>query len=421
MAQKRFKIITIFLFSLIFIILIFVFPKFPKPSQKPSFEEKKEIQPTQKIEEAKPTETTRIDISNWKTYRNEDFGFEIKYPPDYVFQQRTTAGSAIPIKFSGEFISQKDLNKKEEPRECEIPGIFIEIYDREDFGINENQTLEEFIMERCKKEQIGEEKICEKLKIGDYEWIKAEWPDMCPEENYYLEKNNLVYQFSSMTYEIEPILSAFKIFNIPLAKEKTQLIGGNILYKTSCNPRDLTCRFYSSFDGGKNWNLVKEQYKGGIAYDYDKKNPQIVYFADSGFNLMAGGECGFYKSTDGGKTFKDLTNKFPKSNGIRCFNVIRLDPNNSNIIYVYAEEYGYGSSVSFWKSVDGGNTWIEYVPDLSICDYCEGSCAASDNCPQADCDKDLCYLNVAEKTKDLSICDKIQNEYYKKTCYGLKK
>jgi hypothetical protein len=114
---------------------------------------------------------------------------------------------------------------------------------------------------------------------------------------------------------------------------------------------------------------------------------------------MAGGKCGFYKSTDGGKTFKDLTNKLPKSNSIRCFNTIRLGPNNSNIIYVYAEEYRYGSSVSFWKSVDGGNTWIEYVPDLSICDYCERSCIAPDNCPQADCDEDLCYLEVAEKNK----------------------
>jgi hypothetical protein len=67
------------------------------------------------------------------------------------------------------------------------------------------------------------------------------------------------------------IILPVNIQDIPLAKENTELKGNNILYRTECDPREITCRFYSSFDGGKSWNLIKKQYKGSIVYDYDKK------------------------------------------------------------------------------------------------------------------------------------------------------
>lgn len=33
------------------------------------------------------TTTGDIDISNWQTYKNEEYGFEIKYPSDWIFQE----------------------------------------------------------------------------------------------------------------------------------------------------------------------------------------------------------------------------------------------------------------------------------------------------------------------------------------------
>jgi len=47
----------------------------PNPSPTPT--------PTVKPTPAPPTVTPAIDISNWKTYRNEEYGYEFKYPSDY--------------------------------------------------------------------------------------------------------------------------------------------------------------------------------------------------------------------------------------------------------------------------------------------------------------------------------------------------
>lgn len=36
---------------------------------------------------AEKLEITEIDTSNWKTYRNEEYGFEIRYPEDWIVHQ----------------------------------------------------------------------------------------------------------------------------------------------------------------------------------------------------------------------------------------------------------------------------------------------------------------------------------------------
>ena len=55
----------------------------PKPgvSERPVSQESKEPTSTQAQES---TSTEEIDISEWKTYRNEEYGFEIKYPKEGV-------------------------------------------------------------------------------------------------------------------------------------------------------------------------------------------------------------------------------------------------------------------------------------------------------------------------------------------------
>jgi hypothetical protein len=37
------------------------------------------------VQPEEPTPTEPIDISDWKTYRNEEYGFEVKYPKDWYY------------------------------------------------------------------------------------------------------------------------------------------------------------------------------------------------------------------------------------------------------------------------------------------------------------------------------------------------
>ncbi|MFN5182332.1 MAG: glycosyl hydrolase [Bacteroidota bacterium] len=119
---------------------------------------------------------------------------------------------------------------------------------------------------------------------------------------------------------------------------------------------------YKSEDGGKSWKksgLDKSEHIGKIAID--PNNTDVVFVAAYGPLWSPGGERGIYKTTDGGKTWKQVLNVSENTG----FNDVIIDPKHSNIIYAAAHqrrrhEWTYisgGPESAIYKSIDGGTTW----------------------------------------------------------------
>jgi photosystem II stability/assembly factor-like uncharacterized protein len=126
---------------------------------------------------------------------------------------------------------------------------------------------------------------------------------------------------------------------------------------------------YKSEDGGKSWKnmgLTKSEHIGKIVVDAN--NPDIVFVAAYGPVWNSGGERGIYKTTDGGKTWKQVLNVSEHTG----FNEVMMDPRNSNVLYAAAHQrqrkvftyIGGGPESALYKSTDGGTSWNKMMNGL---------------------------------------------------------
>jgi hypothetical protein len=117
---------------------------------------------------------------------------------------------------------------------------------------------------------------------------------------------------------------------------------------------------YQTTDGGKNWKKVLyiDDMTGVVDMAMDKNNPNILYAATYqrmrkawGFN-GGGPGSGIYKTTDGGKTWNELTGGLPPGEKGRIG--LAASKTRSNIIYATIE---HADSSGFYRSGNGGRTW----------------------------------------------------------------
>ena len=119
---------------------------------------------------------------------------------------------------------------------------------------------------------------------------------------------------------------------------------------------------YVSYDDGltwKNMGLKKSEHISEIIVH--PHNSQIIYVAVQGPLWAPGGERGFYKSTDGGKTWKKTLGD-DQWTGVTD---IAVDPRNPDVIYAatwqrhrtVANYMGGGPGSAIYRSDDGGETW----------------------------------------------------------------
>jgi len=119
---------------------------------------------------------------------------------------------------------------------------------------------------------------------------------------------------------------------------------------------------YKSTDGGKTWkNIGLEKTRQISDIAINPHNPDIVYVAAQGAVHGPNNERGVYKSTDGGASWTRVL-YINDSTGIAS---LQMDMTNPRILYATSWEHrrypwtvvsgGPGSGI--WKSVDEGRTW----------------------------------------------------------------
>jgi len=128
---------------------------------------------------------------------------------------------------------------------------------------------------------------------------------------------------------------------------------------------------YKSTDAGKTWThlgLDDTQHIGKIAVD--PRNANIVFVAAIGHLCAPNADRGVFKSVDGGKSWRKV---LFKNNDVGAVDVV-IDPTNSRVVYAclwntrrppwytYAPTNGPGGGI--FKSTDGGATWRQLTNGL---------------------------------------------------------
>lgn len=126
---------------------------------------------------------------------------------------------------------------------------------------------------------------------------------------------------------------------------------------------------YRSGDGGSTWEFIglpDSRHIGRIAID--PNNPQRIFVAAMGSLFSTNPDRGVYRSTDGGDTWERV-HYMTDSTG--CIDVV-INPSDGNTVYaamwerirnpVYRQVGGMTSTV--WKSINGGDSWIELTNGL---------------------------------------------------------
>ena len=120
---------------------------------------------------------------------------------------------------------------------------------------------------------------------------------------------------------------------------------------------------YKSTDGGENWEQIHfiSEKTGTCDLVMDPSDPDILYEAVHQrrrhvFTYIGGGpESALYKTTDGGKTWKESQNGLPKGKMGRVG--LAISPVDPNVVYAIVE--AEAKEFGFYRSTNKGASWVK--------------------------------------------------------------
>lgn len=126
---------------------------------------------------------------------------------------------------------------------------------------------------------------------------------------------------------------------------------------------------YKSTDGGKSWkNMGLRESRQIARIVIDPVDHDVVYVAALGDLWKGGGDRGIYKTTDGGLTWAKVLDAGPDAGGTELI----MDPSNNKVLYAAMYQRrraswgmnGGGPNSGIWKSTDAGRSWIHLTKGL---------------------------------------------------------
>ena len=128
---------------------------------------------------------------------------------------------------------------------------------------------------------------------------------------------------------------------------------------------------YKSTDGGQTWtNIGLRETKHISKIRIHPQNPDLVYVAALGHAFGPNEERGVFRSKDGGQTWEKVLFRSEKAGAID----LSMDPNNPRVLYATVWEAvrnfwsltSGGPDSSIYKTVDGGETWVELTGNTGL-------------------------------------------------------
>ena len=127
---------------------------------------------------------------------------------------------------------------------------------------------------------------------------------------------------------------------------------------------------YKTEDGGKTWRrtLFVNNNTGCSDLTMEPGNPTVLYAGmwhvrRTPYSMESGGDgSGLYKSTDGGETWKNLSQKKGLPKGVWGIVSVAVAPSNTDKVYTMIENAKGG----LYMSEDGGETWVLNSSDNDI-------------------------------------------------------
>lgn len=127
---------------------------------------------------------------------------------------------------------------------------------------------------------------------------------------------------------------------------------------------------YKSTDAGKTWTHLGLRDAQQIPHlIVDPRDPNRIFVAALGHPYGPNSERGVFRSTDGGRTFEKVLYKDENTGA----NDVEFDPSNPDIIYAalwearqgpWENSAWSGTNGGIFKSTDGGNTWRQLTQGL---------------------------------------------------------